>query len=159
MSGAPKDHPNVIAFPPLILAVSLGMSWALGALIPLQLLPTALSGMALAFGIIDCVLAAFIALSAISAFKRAGTHVEPHKPALVLVEDGPYRFTRNPMYIGLILLHLGISFIFSLDWGLPMIVLFWAVLHFGVVLREEAYLTDKFGAPYTAFLDRTRRWL
>ncbi|MEL7470034.1 MAG: isoprenylcysteine carboxylmethyltransferase family protein [Pseudomonadota bacterium] len=159
MSDAARDHPNVIAFPPLILASALAVSWGLGVLLPLSLLPPAFSGIALVFGLADCALAAFIAISAILAFKRAGTHVEPHKPALVLVEDGPYRFTRNPMYLGLLLLHLGVSFIFSLDWGLFVLPVLWVTLHRGVVLREEAYLTAKFGTPYVEFLSRTRRWI
>lgn len=154
-----RDHPNVIAFPPLILATALILSWLLGMLVPLNLLPPAFSGLTFVFGLADCLLAAFIGVTAILAFKRAGTHVEPHKPALVLVEDGPYRVTRNPMYLGLLLMHLGLCFVFSLDWGLAMLLPLWFTLHKGVVLREEAYLTAKFGEPYTAFLDRTRRWL
>ena len=155
----PKDHPHVIAFPPLIFLGAQVLSWGLGIVMPWQWLPPAFSTLALAFGVTDCLLAAFIALSAVAAFKRAGTHVEPHKPALVLVEDGPYRFTRNPMYVGLLLMHVGFSFIFSLDWGLIVLPLFWFVLHKGVVLREEAYLLNKFGQPYADFLTRTRRWL
>ena len=156
---AANDHPHVIAFPPLILAGALALSWGMGQVMPWQLLPPAFSTLALAFGIADCALAAFIGLSAILAFKRAGTNVEPHKPALVLVEDGPYRFTRNPMYLGLLLIQIGLSFIFSLDWGIFVVLLLWYVLHKGVVLREEAYLADKFGQPYLDYLDRSRRWL
>ena len=92
-------------------------------------------------------------------FKRAGTHVEPHKPSLVLVEGGPYRLTRNPMYLGLILVLVGCGFVASLDWALPLVIPFGLVLHHGVVLREERYLGAKFGAPYRAYLDSTRRWL
>ncbi|MEM9059725.1 MAG: isoprenylcysteine carboxylmethyltransferase family protein [Pseudomonadota bacterium] len=159
MSGTSKDHPNVIAFPPLILAASLALAWGMGQIVPVSFLPPALSGIALIFGLVDCALAFLIAVSAILAFKRAGTNVEPHKPALVLVEDGPYRFTRNPMYLGLVLLQLGLSFIFSLDWGVILLPGLWLTLHTGVVLREEAYLTAKFGTPYTDFLGRTRRWI
>ena len=110
-------------------------------------------------GIVLGVAAVVIALSGILAFRRAGTHVEPHKPSLVLVGEGPYRFTRNPMYVGLILLMLGLSLIFSLDWGVLIAPLFALVLHHGVVLREEAYLSQKFGDAYRAYLERTRRWV
>ena len=156
---AERDHPDVIAFPPLIFLGALLLSWGTGLVMPWQILPPAFSTLALIFGIADCLLAAFIGLSAILAFRRAGTHVEPHKPALVLVEDGPYRFTRNPMYLGLLLMHLGLSFIFSLDWGLFVTVLLWFTLHHGVVMREERYLANKFGQPYLDYLDRSRRWL
>lgn len=159
MAELQKDHPNVIAFPPLIFATALGISWLLGMLIPLSVLPASLTVVALMLGAPLCVLAAGIALSGIFAFRRAGTHIEPHKPSLVLVDDGPYRFTRNPMYVGLILLMLGISLMVSLDWGLLIAPVFALVLHHGVVLREEAYLENKFGDPYRAYLERTRRWV
>ena len=159
MSLSERDHPDVIAFPPLILAVALGASVLLGFLVPMSALAGAFSAWALIPGLAVCCLAAAIALSGIIAFRRAGTNVEPHKPALVLVESGPYRFTRNPMYIGLILLMLGLSLVFSLDWGLVLTPVLWLVLHHGVVLREEAYLAAKFGAPYREYLARTRRWI
>lgn len=159
MANTEKDHPDVIAFPPLIFASTLGAAWALGLLIPVPILPDRLSSTALVLGLPVCAVAAAIALSGILTFKRAGTNVEPHKPSLVLVENGPYRFTRNPMYLGLILMMLGLSLIFSLDWGLPLTLALWVVLHRGVVLREEAHLAEKFGTPYRVYLGRTRRWL
>ncbi len=158
MTGNDKDHPNVIAFPPVIFATSLGIAWVLGFLIPVSALPAALSTWALVLGLPVCGLAIAIALSGIMAFRRAGTNIEPHKPSLVLVGDGPYRFTRNPMYLGLVLMMFGFSLVFSLDWGLPLTPVLWQVLHHGVVLREEAYLSAKFGAPYQEYLGRTRRW-
>lgn len=159
MTGNETDHPNVILFPPAIFALVLGTAVLLGWLMPVAVLPGAYSTLALILGLPVCCLSAAIALSGILAFRRAGTNIEPHKPSLVLVGDGPYRFTRNPMYLGLILLLLGLSLVFSLDWGIPLTPVLWLVLHHGVVLREEVYLTAKFGEPYREYLDRTRRWL
>ena len=59
----------------------------------------------------------------------------------------------------MIALQLGLAFTFSLDWALFLAPVLWAVLHYGVVLREEAYLTAKFGDDYRAFLSETRRWI
>ena len=67
--------------------------------------------------------------------------------------------TRNPMYLGLMLGYVGITLIASLDWGLLTLIPLALTLHYGVVLREERYLTAKFGKPYTDYLARTRRWL
>lgn len=158
MTGKDQDHPNVIAFPPVIFASALGAGWVLGLVFPVAVLPAAFSTWALVLGVPTCGLAIAIALSGIMAFRRAGTNIEPHKPSLVLVGDGPYRFTRNPMYLGLVLMMTGFSLVFSLDWGLPLTPVLWQVLHHGVVLREEAYLSAKFGAPYREYLGRTRRW-
>ena len=154
-----KDHPDVIAFPPLILAAALAVSGFLEWLAPLGLLPAAFSAWALCLALWPIGFALGFALPAILGFRAAGTHVEPFKPTLALVESGPYRFTRNPMYIGLILLLIGIGVLGSLDWAFPIAPPFWLVLHRGVVLREEAYLSAKFGAEYDAYRARTRRWL
>ena len=153
------DKPGVLAPPPLILLISLGVSAALGYLAPLNWLPAALTGIPVFLGAILFFLAGFFGLYGIAAFRRAGTNIEPYKPALVLVRDGPYRFTRNPMYLGLITLHLSIVLLASLDWGLILLPVFALTLHFGVVLREERYLTEKFGQPYLDFLATTRRWI
>jgi protein-S-isoprenylcysteine O-methyltransferase Ste14 len=63
------------------------------------------------------------------------------------------------MYLGFLLLFLGIGLIASLDWSLPLVPLLWLALDRAIVAREEAYLAGKFGAPYDAFRARTRRWL
>ena len=154
-----KDSPGVIALPPLILAIALVIALLLDHLLPLDFLPAAFHWATLVTGLIIAALGLGLAAWGIATFRAAGTNVEPFKPALVLVERGPYRFTRNPMYLGLQLELIAMSLIFSIDWGLPMMVPLFVTLHFGVVLREERYLAAKFGAPYQAFLDRTRRWI
>ena len=62
-------------------------------------------------------------------------------------------------YLGMVALQLGVALTFAVEWALIGAVVVWSILHWGVVLREEAYLTAKFGAPYEAYLRRTRRWL
>ena len=156
---ATADKPGVIAPPPLLMLGTLIVALVLDRLMPVDVLPAGWGTTALVIGISLMALGIGVAVSGLIAFHRAGTNVEPHKPALVLVGDGPYRYTRNPMYIGLILCLLGISVISSTDWGLPMAIVLWQILHHGVVLREEAYLTAKFGQPYTDFLARTHRWI
>ncbi len=63
------------------------------------------------------------------------------------------------MYLGMILFQIGIALAFSLDWALLIAPLLWAALHFGVVLREERYLSERFGEEYTRFVSQTRRWI
>nr|WP_239113369.1 isoprenylcysteine carboxylmethyltransferase family protein [Shimia biformata] len=100
-----------------------------------------------------------LAISGDRAFKAAGTNVDPRQAALTLVRTGPFRVTRNPMYLGMVLLQLGLALTFSLDWALLGAVCVWLILHFGVVLREEAYLVSRFGDAYRDYLSETRRWL
>ena len=91
--------------------------------------------------------------------KRVGTNVLPTQPTLALATDGPYRFSRNPLYIAAIGVYVGVAlWVDSLALLLllpPMI----AVLHWGIVLREERYLSAKFGARYEVYRATVRRWL
>jgi protein-S-isoprenylcysteine O-methyltransferase Ste14 len=102
----------------------------------------------LSLGIILALLSARLAIWAERVMKAAGTNVRPDRPALKIVTTGPYRFTRNPMYLSLCLLQLALGF--ALDGWVPVLfaVPLMAILHFGVILREEEYLEQRFGAPY-----------
>lgn len=158
MNHDPNDKPDIVILPPVAFALALGLAVGLGYLAPLGLLPPR-GGWSLVPGLVLIAAALALGGGGIWAFKAAGTNVHPTEPALVIVENGPYRFTRNPMYLGLVTLMLGLGLAVPLDWALLLAPSLWAVLHYGVVLREEAYLTAKFGETYTAFKARTRRWL
>lgn len=154
------DKPNVIMLPPLIFGLAIIVTVALDRLMPQRALPhwtssewTFWPGVALAAAGIS------LGVAAIAEFRRVRTNISPHLPALQLVERGVYRLTRNPMYLGMILLFAGLVLVFGLAAGPVTLPLFALTLHWGVVRREESYLTGKFGKPYLAFLGRTRRWL
>jgi protein-S-isoprenylcysteine O-methyltransferase Ste14 len=88
-----------------------------------------------------------------------GTPAPPWKESRALALDGPYRFTRNPMYLGMLLFQAGLAMALRDACMLALTPATFAALHYGVVLREERYLSRKFGAGYQALLARTRRWL
>src|SRR5262249_2041430 len=83
----------------------------------------------------------------------------PSPPPPATVESGPYRFTRNPIYLGLFLGLIGLAIAFDNLWLLIMLVPFALVIRYGVVAREEAYLERKFGDVYRGYRSRVRRWL
>ncbi|HEX4639590.1 MAG TPA: isoprenylcysteine carboxylmethyltransferase family protein [Chthoniobacterales bacterium] len=153
-----SDKPGVIAFPPLI--------WAMGAAIStvvhffvIRLPITSNSRTSLICGIVFVILAPALAISAMVTFKKAGTNVHPSEPALTIVRGGPYRFTRNPMYLALCLLQVALGFFLN-DWiTLLLVVPLALILHYGVILREERYLTAKFGEPYLELKRDVRRWI
>ena len=83
----------------------------------------------------------------------------PGEPSTVLVREGAYRVTRNPIYIGLILVYFGLCLVLTSVWMLLLLMPVVIILHRGVVKREEAYLTWKFGESYRRYTERVPRWL
>jgi protein-S-isoprenylcysteine O-methyltransferase Ste14 len=152
----PSDNPGVIAFPPLIWLVNAAISVLVHLFIRL---PIMRYSFCVVFGIVFVILAPTLALSALRTMKAAGTNVHPAEPALALVRDGPFRFTRNPMYLALCLLQVALGFFLN-DWiTLFFVVPLAVILHYGVVLREESYLAAKFGEPYLQYKREVRRWI
>jgi len=156
MSATQEDHPGVIAYPPLIflgcLLVGLVFHWLLPwPLSPSRPLRILGAGLALT--------AAVLVSSASRTMRRAGTNVRPDKPSTAIVTTGPFRFTRNPMYLSLCLLNTGIALLLCSFPPLLMTIVLICVLHCGVILREEKYLAAKFGPAYLNYQKSVRRWL
>jgi protein-S-isoprenylcysteine O-methyltransferase Ste14 len=152
-----NDNPGVIAFPPLIWLVNAAIS-ALVHFFWVRL-PIMNYRASLVCGIVLVILAPMLALSAVLTMKKGGTNVNPAKPALTIVRGGPYRFTRNPMYLALCLLQVALGFFLN-DWiTLFFVVPLALIMHYGVILREERYLTEKFGEPYLQLKREARRWI
>jgi protein-S-isoprenylcysteine O-methyltransferase Ste14 len=150
------DNPGVIAFPPLIWLVNAVISILVHVLIRLPIMRYSIC---LICGIVFIILAPTLALSALRTMKAAGTNVHPSEPTLTIVRGGPFRFTRNPMYLALCLVQVALGFFLN-DWiTLVFVVPLALILHYGVVLREERYLTAKFGEPYLQYKREVRRWI
>lgn len=155
---ARRGGPDILFLPPLGLMIALLAAFALGVWAPLGVLPPFPWMTGIVTGLLIGFLAVSIMLSGFLAFQREGTNVNPYFPALKVVRSGAFRFTRNPMYLGMILLVLAVGLFFSNLWGIPAAFLLWVAVHFGVVLREEDYMEKKFGDDYRALLHTTRRW-
>jgi protein-S-isoprenylcysteine O-methyltransferase Ste14 len=110
-------------------------------------------------GALLVVLGLAISATGAGAFKRVGTPVVPFEPSTTLVTDGLYRFTRNPMYFGLVLALLGGAILLgSLGALLPVPVFVW-ILQAQFIKGEERFLAEIFGERYLAYQQRVRRWL
>ena len=90
---------------------------------------------------------------------RARSSVLPHRATTVLVTTGPFRITRNPLYLAMGLLLAGVAFTVNSLMMLLVIVPWTVVMRHGVIAREERYLEGKFGEDYRAYCRRVRRWL
>lgn len=157
MSGE-KDTAGVIAPPPLVFGVPL----VLGLVAHGQGLGLDIEGdwPGRAFGgAILCVFGAALIVLAVLRFRAAKTPPEPWKETTAFVREGVYRLTRNPMYLGMASIYLGITVIAGCLVLAALFVPAFIAIHYGAILREETYLTRKFGDAYLSYKASTRRWL
>lgn len=157
--NAPPQTAGVIAPPPLILLAAAALGFAFESFAPLSFSAYVQPLTLRAAGLALIALAVLISGSAAWAFRRAQTAIEPWKPSTRLVTTGIFRYSRNPIYLGFLLILVGLGLFRDSPWITAMVVPLWAVYRIGVIAREEAYLTRLFGEDYRAYCDRTRRWL
>ena len=151
------DTAHVIVHPPVAWALAVIIGLVLNWLIPLSLLPAALPvGW---IGTVVFVLAIALGVWAVITMTRAGSNVPANRPTTLIVEHGPYRWTRNPIYFGMFLGQIGLAIAFNSLWLLMTLLPFALVIRYGVISREEAYLKRKFGDAYRNYRSRVRRWL
>jgi len=93
------------------------------------------------------------------AFHRHRTTVNPYRAARCVVTDGPFRFSRNPIYVGDWFIYVGMMFWLQTWWPVLFAPLVWGIIHFGVIRHEEAHLEARFGDEYRHFKAHVRRWL
>jgi protein-S-isoprenylcysteine O-methyltransferase Ste14 len=153
----PADTAHGLAPPPLIFLGALFVGAILERLWPIPLripsVPIRVAGI--------CLILMGLALSGavVVHFGRAGTPVTPWRQSRRLVTSGPYRFSRNPDYVGQALLAIGIALAFQLPWVLVTLVPALLLVRYGVIAREERYLQRLFGLEYRHYCERVRRWL
>ncbi len=104
-------------------------------------------------------LGAALLAGAIGLFRRTGQDPEPWKPTPVIVSSGVYRLTRNPMYVGMAAIQLGIGIAAQNGWILLLLPVVLAIVYASAIRHEEAYLERKFGAAYLDYKRSVRRWL
>jgi len=150
------DHAGVKVPPPFIFLGGLLLGWALESIEPIDGLDSPWRWIALGVGVLVFVL---LDPPAMGRFRRAGTELPPFRPTSAIVTGGPYRYTRNPMYIGMTVLYVGLALGFDLVWALILLPAILIVIRFYVVAREERYLEGKFGDEYLAYKRRVRRWV
>ena len=151
------DTPNVIVRPPIAWALAVLAGLALNWFMPLPIVPAAVLGGWLGALLFALALALFV--WAIATMTRGGSNVPTNLPTTTIVDTGPYRFTRNPIYLAMVLGLIGLAIAFNTLWLLLVPVPFALVIRYGVIAREEAYLERKFGDVYRRYRSRVRRWL
>jgi protein-S-isoprenylcysteine O-methyltransferase Ste14 len=151
------DTAHVIIRPPIAWALAVLAGLALDWLVQLPFVPVMLPAGWLGATVFALALA--LAVWAIVTMTRAGSSVPTNLPTATIVETGPYRVTRNPIYLGMFLGLAGLAIAFDSLWLLATLAAFALVIRYGVVAREEAYLERRFGDVYRRYRARVRRWL
>jgi len=153
-----KDAATVRFPPPLVPLIALVLGIAVHALV--WPLPLPLAGIA-RYGIAAVLVAVGTALiaSAIRLFVRSGQDPKPWESTPAIIATGVYRFTRNPMYLGMGALQAGIGVALANGWVVALVSVTWLVIYFIAIRHEEAYLERKFGSVYIDYKSTVRRWL
>lgn len=162
MKGRPEDRrrdtAGVVAAPPLLFGVALIIALVLHAIRPIRIESPA-GGILRLAGVALIVIGLLLSIAVVRAFGRAGTRVSPYRETTRFVSTGPYRYTRNPDYIGQTILYAGIAIVANSWWPLFFLPLVLFVVQRGVIRREERYLEMKFGQEYRDYMARVSRWL
>lgn len=151
-----KDNPGVIAPPPLIFLSGLIVGGIISWFYPLQMMP---GGLAVVLGNLLFLSGIGIVAVAYAQMRKAKTNIEPWKPTTAILDTGVYGFSRNPIYVAMILIYIAVSCFFNFVWFLPFLPFCILAIHYGVILREEKYLEGKFGEDYLDYKKRVRRWI
>lgn len=155
-----RDHgrrPATLVLPPLPYALALYASWRLER--EVLALPVILGGMNVLLGWTLVGMGVFLFAWTLFTFWRHRTTVNPYQAASHLAVDGPFRFSRNPIYVGDWFIYGGAMLLMQTLWPLAFAPLVWLIIRFGVIRHEERHLEARFGEEYARFKGRVRRWL
>ena len=152
-----SDTSHAVVRPPIAWALAILIGLGLNWLYPLPFMPASVPRVSIGAALFVAAFA--FAVWAIATIRGAGSRVETTMPTTVIVSSGPYRFTRNPIYLAMLLGLIALAIAFDTAWILVTLVPFYLVIRYGVIAREEAYLERKFGSAYIGYKSSVRRWL
>ena len=156
MSDISSDAPSVKIIPPLVYLAGLVIGFLANIWMPIKVVPSlvawTIGGILIFFG-------AGLTGSAVFKFKDVSTTVRPDRAASTLVIVGPYKITRNPMYLGLAFVYLGIAVAGQSVWALIILPVVLAIIQRRAIEPKEAFLERRFGADYVGYKEKVRRWI
>lgn len=151
-----QDNADVKILPPIVLALALGLGVPIGVLLPTRLLPVE-AAVPLGLGIVA--VSVFLVLAAVHELRRKKTAFDVRKPTSAIVRTGVFGVTRNPIYLSMMLLYVGLSLLVNSPWMLLLAIPTGSALCLAAIKPEERYLEAKFGDPYRAYRAAVPRWI
>jgi protein-S-isoprenylcysteine O-methyltransferase Ste14 len=149
-------HTRAVIAPPLVFAAAIAAGIVLDLFIPVDLLPAAVQ---LCTGSALIGFAVFLSAVSFRSFIKNRTTSGHRKDTLMLITDGPFRYTRNPLYLSGLLLVFGFGLLLDSVWIVALTAPAMVIVHFTAVLREEDYLLSRFGPKYEHYRSSVRRWI
>ena len=151
-----QDHPKVLMPPPVFFLIHLVIGFSINYLLPLQIVA---DGGRLKSGFIFMGLSLILFVWSVATFKKFRNDPNPYVEDKLVITSGPYRFTRNPIYMAMIIFVVGTGILFNNWWIVLLVVPSLIILSEKIVKKEEEYLTEKFGEEYREYRRKVRRWL
>lgn len=158
-ASAPPAASGVRYPPPLAFAVPFAVGFLLDRRVPMPLVGPDRRIASAVVGIVMAAAGIALAIWAARTFHRAKTPVNPFRPSTTLVREGPFRFSRNPMYVGLSILTVGLAIAVNSFWPILFLPISLAIVYLTVIRREERYLSTRFGPAYEEYRRQVRRFL
>ena len=158
MENEPNDNTAIRIPPPLFFFACLGIGVLLEYLFPIHLIRISLIPRVVVGGTF-IIISIYFALSGFIVLIKNKTPFDTSKSTVKIVQEGAYRFSRNPLYLSLLLLLFGISFLIVSFWLLCTLPILYILFLLKAVKPEENYLSQKFGEEYLAYLSQVRRWI
>jgi len=156
MKPAEKDHPGVITIPPFLYISMLLVGLIINYFAPMEIIANPLNFL---LGLAFLSISLPIVISGFYVMRRAQTGIDVRKPSTTIVTAGPFRFSRNPLYLSLTLLYIAISLFINSLAALLCLIPALALMQWGVIKPEERYLEKKFSEQYLEYKQKVRRWL
>jgi len=150
-----KDHADVKIHPPVLTFIFITFAYLANWFIPLQFSMSWLRYLGFAIAIIGFLLPFF----AIREFMKAKTTVNPHGSVSNIISSGIFRLSRNPIYVGFVLMSIGFPLYSGTYWGIILSPVLILCFNYLIIQHEEVYLEKKFGEQYTSYKSKVRRWL
>jgi len=145
----------VLARAPIVYLASILAGFGLNTVWPVEVFPRAIKSLG---GLLTVLAVALFVLS-VREFRRARTPIRTRKPVTAVIRTGPYRFSRNPIYLSFTLLQLGLGTWANSAWVVGMLIPTLVLMSYGVIAREERYMAQKFGEEYLRYTAAVRRWI